>query len=147
MAVTRDPHHDQRAPRHDTALPSEWSFGVTFACVFALISGWLLYSDGLGAWAVICALTALAFLAVAFIMPEALRPLNRLWMRFGMLLHRVLNPVILGILFFAVFTPMGLVMRLFGADLLRLRPRPAGESYWISRAEENLAPSVMTNQF
>ena len=92
-------------------------------------------------------MTAFAFFAVAFIMPEALRPLNRLWMRFGMLLHRVLNPVILGILFFAVFTPMGLVMRLFGADLLRLRPRSEGESYWISRAEENLAPSVMTNQF
>jgi hypothetical protein len=90
---------------------------------------------------------AAAFLILALLEPAVLRPLNRLWMRLGRVLHAVVNPVVLGVLFYGVFTPMGLAMRLFGADLLRLRRRPDGQSYWIVRAEENVEPSSKTNQF
>lgn len=128
-------------------MPSERSFGLTFACVLGLLSVWFLYSGGPGAEALTAGAAAAAFLALALMAPTVLGPLNRLWMRLGMLLHAVVNPVILGVLFYGVFTPMGFAMRLFGADLLRLRRRADGESYWIVRAEENVAPNSMTNQF
>lgn len=145
--MSKDPHHEHRREQHDTRAPSERSFGMTFACVFALVSGWLFYRHGAGPGAVATGTLAAGFLAVAFAAPALLGPLNRLWLRFGLLLHAVVNPLILGGLFFIVFTPMGLAMRLFGADLLRLRRKSDGESYWIIRAEEKVAPSSMTNQF
>lgn len=133
--------------RDDTRAPSERSFGLTFACVFGLVSGWLFYRHGTGAGAVVTGALAAGFFGAALLVPALLGPLNRLWLRFGLVLHAVVNPLILGALFFIVFTPMGLAMRLFGADLLRLRRKAEGESYWISRADENVAPSSMTNQF
>lgn len=140
-------HHEYRRDRAAIKAPTERSFGVTFAVVFALIAAWQLFRHGVGVGAAASAGLALGFLAAAFAAPALLRPLNILWMRFGLLLHRIVNPVIMGLLFFGVFTPFGLVMRLFGADLLRLR-KPAGDgTYWISRARDNVEPSSMTNQF
>ena len=140
-------HHYYRDDRSNVKAPSEKSFGVTFACVFALLSAWQFYQNGMGIWPVLTTLSALGFLSAAFAAPTVLRPLNLLWLKFGLLLHRVINPLILGLLFFLVFTPMGLAMRLFGADLLRLRKEPAQSSYWVFRARENIEPSSMTNQF
>lgn len=145
--MARTGHHDYRDDRNDASAPSEKSFGVTFACVFALLSAWLFYRHGIGVWPVMTTLAALGFLAAAFAAPAVLRPLNLLWLKFGLLLHRVINPLIMGLLFFLVFTPMGLAMRLFGADLLRLRKKPAQSSYWVFRAQENVEQSSMTNQF
>ena len=77
--------------------------------------------------------------------PAMLRPLNLLWLRFGLLLHRVVNPIVMGLLFFAVFMPMGLLMRLSGKDFLRLRFRGGDTSYWITRVGS--PPGSMRNQF
>jgi hypothetical protein len=114
-------HHETRSGHDDTKAPSEKSFGITFACVFALLSAWLFYRHGFGLKLVATAVLAVAFLATAYAAPYVLRPLNIVWLKFGLLLHRVVNPVIMGLLFFIVFTPMGMLMRLFGADLLRLK--------------------------
>ena len=146
-ALSKELHHETRGVRDDVRAPSERSFGVTFACVFALVSGWILYRHGVGPGSVLAAALAVGFLGTALVAPALLGPLNRVWLRFGLLLHAVVNPLILGVLFFIVFTPMGLVTRLFGADLLRLRKKAEGESYWIIRSEEKVAPSSMTNQF
>lgn len=140
-------HHERGGASEEVKVPTERSFGVTFACVFALLSAWLFYRQGLAAWPVAIAALALAFLGLAYGAPYVLRPLNLLWLKFGLLLHRVVNPLIMGLLFFLVFTPMGVGMRLFGGDLLRLKRRPEEKSYWVFRAEENVQQSSMKNQF
>ena len=147
MTVAGEQHHDFRQDRGAVKAPTERSFGVTFAVVFALLTAWQLYRHGAGGGSAVTAVLTIVFLAAAFTAPALLRPLNILWMRFGLLLHRIVNPVIMGALFFGVFTPFGLVMRLFGADLLRLRKPAENGTYWISRAGENIEPSSMTNQF
>ncbi len=145
--MTRDLHHEYAGNREEVKAPSEKSFGVTFACVFGLLSALQFYRLGIAVWPVVTSVAALGFLATAFAAPAVLRPLNLVWLKFGMLLHRIVNPVVMGLLFFGVFTPMGLIMRLFGADLLRLRTKTGATSHWILRAEENVEKSSMTNQF
>ncbi len=145
--MTRDLHHEYAGTRDEVKAPSEKSFGVTFACVFGLLSALQFYRLGIAVWPVVTSMAALGFLATAFAAPTVLRPLNLVWLKFGMLLHRIVNPVIMGLRFFGVFTPMGLIMRLFGGDLLRLRTKTGATSHWILRAEENVEKSSMTNQF
>ncbi len=74
--------------------PSEKSFGVTFACVFCLLSALQFYRHGITVWPVVTSVAVLGFLATAFAAPAVLRPLNLVWLKFGMLLHRIVNPVI-----------------------------------------------------
>ena len=105
------------------ALPSDRKFGWTFTgafVFFGLFHPWLL------------ALAA-ALAAITTTHAEWLAPLNRAWMKLGELLHHVVSPVVLGILFFAVFTPMGQAMRLFGWDAMKRRFEPAAPTYWSRR--------------
>ena len=104
-------------------LPSNRSFGWTFAAIFSL--GALLYP-----WAL--ALAAL-FALVTVTRDSWLAPLNRAWMKLGELLGRVVSPLVLGVIYFAVFTPFGLVMRVFGRDALCRRFDAAARSYWVKR--------------
>ncbi len=77
---------------------------------------------------------AAVFLAAASLAPRALAPLNRLWFRIGILLGKVVTPLVMGILFFVMVTPIGFLMRLFGSDPLRLKRKPAAKSYLIERS-------------
>jgi hypothetical protein len=88
-----------------------------------------------------------AFLAAALLRPAVLAPLNRVWTRFGLLLHRIVSPVVLGIMFFVVITPMGLIMRALGKDPLRLRLEREARSYWIERRPPGPPPDTLNNQF
>jgi hypothetical protein len=88
---------------------------------------------------------ALVLFAWAF--PAALGPLNKLWMRLGDWLHRIVSPLVLGIVFFAVVTPMGLIRRIFHRDPLHLRFRKDLASYWRQRAQGELTPQSLKNQF
>jgi hypothetical protein len=87
------------------------------------------------------------FLAVAFLWPAALKPLNRLWFKFGLLLHAVVSPLVMGLLFYVAVWPTGLVMRALGRDLLRLKREPDSDSYWIVRRPPGPAPETMKDQF
>ena len=80
-------------------------------------------------------------------MPKILSPLNRLWFRFGLLLHHIVNPVVMALLFFTTVTPMALIMRLLGKDPLRRKFDPEADSYWIPRQPAGPAPETMKNQF
>jgi predicted membrane metal-binding protein len=131
----------------DEALqgPSNRSFGLLFAGVFALIGLVPLLFGGVARlWAIVL---AAAFLIVTLAFPRVLTPLNRLWMRFGLLLHRIVSPIVLGIMFFGVITPMGVLMRLFGKDPLRLRLDKGAGTYWIERTPPGPAPETFKDQF
>jgi Saxitoxin biosynthesis operon protein SxtJ len=132
--------HDDREP------PSLRSFGLTFVVVFALIgvSPIVLHHLGPRWWALA---TSAAFLAVTFIAPNLLKPLNQLWFRFGMLLHKVFNPLVLGLMFIVVITPIALVLRLLGKRLIPLKPDVNAASYWIKREPPGPAPESLRNQF
>lgn len=90
---------------------------------------------------------AIAFAALALVAPRALYPLNYAWFRLGLLLHRVMSPLVIGAVFFLCVTPIGLIMRLLGKDVLSLRRRADLASYWIVRDPPGPEPGTMTQQF
>ena len=124
---------------------SERSFGFVFAGVFLLVAFWpLLRSASPRGWAIA---VAAAFALCAWLAPRILAPLNRIWFRFGELLHRIVSPIALGVIFFGVITPYAFVMRLFGRDALLLRKRSARPSYWVRREPPGPPPDSFNNQF
>lgn len=124
---------------------SERGFAIVFAAVFTIVALWPLLSGGAPRlWAL---LVAGAFLLAGFLAPAVLAPLNRLWYRFGLLLGRIVSPVVMAILFYATVLPTGLLMRLFRKDLLGLRFDPRADSYWIPREPPGPAPDSFKQQF
>lgn len=125
--------------------PSNRSFGVTFALVFGLLAGWPTLGGGRLRWWAL--LVAALFFAAAILRPQALSPLNHAWSSFGLVLHRVTSPIVLGVVFFGVLTPLALLMRALGRDALRLRRAPEAPTYWIGRHPPGPAPGTMSRQF
>jgi hypothetical protein len=126
-------------------MGSERNFGLVFAAVFALMGlAPLVHAGGVRLWPLP---VAAAFLAVTAVRPGALAPLNRLWFRIGILLGKVMTPVMMGVLFFVVVTPVGLLMRLCGKDPLRLKREPAAKSYWLERSGLGLTAESLKDQF
>ena len=124
---------------------SERGFGLVFTAFFALLAGLPLLHGHAPRWSLLA--VAAVFLALALLSPSLLAPLNRLWTKFGEILHRVMNPVIMGLMFFLIITPMALAMRLAGKDPLRLRMDPDTDSYWIPREPPGPPPESLKNQF
>ena len=114
-------------------LPSNRKFGFFFTFVFALAATYFYYSANV-TWAYVFTAAAMAFLLFTLIKSDALLPLNKLWMRFGLLLGMIISPIVLGIIFFGLFAPIAILMRLSGRDVLRLKFTQKA-SHWISRDE------------
>lgn len=122
-------------------ISSNRSFGIVFFIFFLIVSLYPLYFNGsLNIWAL---LLSVIFLILGLINSKILTPLNILWFKFGMLLGRIISPIIMGMVFFFVVTPTGLLMKLFNKDLLRLKKKDT-KSYWITKSNEK---SNMKNQF
>ena len=137
--------HEDLHRGHEVAAGSERTFGLVFAAVFALIGLWPLTGGaGTRPWALGLAAALMFF---AFVLPAALRSMNLLWHRFGMLLHCIVSPLVMGVLFFLTVTPMALIMRIAGKDPLRLRFDRQAKSYWIERHPPGPDPDSMKNQF
>jgi hypothetical protein len=134
--------HETYAPG-DVQPPSDRSTGLVFAGV-ALIVALLWRHDVLVFRWVLSAAGVLAIVSV--IVPVLLKPLNFLWFRLGLLLHRLVNPAIMFAIFLVVFVPAGALMRIWH-DPLRSRPRPGAQSYWICRRSEGPLGGSMRNQF
>jgi hypothetical protein len=113
------------------ALPSNRTFGWTFTAIFVVAGIYGTWQGG----PVLTALLALAVVMAAVTIKREswLAPLNRAWMKLGELLGRVISPVVLGVIFFGVFTPVGFVMRLFGRDALCRTFDAAARTYWVRR--------------
>lgn len=138
---------NEHTPRHITTVhtSSDRSFGFVFTVFFAIVALLpLLHGASARLWSL--ALAALFFILAIFI-PASLAPLNRQWAKLGALLHRVVSPIALGILFFLVVTPIALIMRLMGKDPLRTRLDQSAKSYWIDRTPPGPDPESMKNQF
>ena len=126
-------------------VSTERNFGIVFSVVFAIIGLARIYRGGPVRWWAI-ALSA-AFLICAFLAPRMLRPLNHLWFRFGLLLHHVVNPLVMGAIYLGAVVPMGLILRALGKDLLHLKFDQEAASYWIRRDPPGPPPGGMTKQF
>jgi hypothetical protein len=124
---------------------SNRNFGLVFAAFFALVAAVGLW-HGTARWPIWLGL-ACAFLLLAFIAPRLLAPLNWLWTKFGLLLHRIVSPIFLTVLFYGCIVPVGFLMRLSGKDPLRLKYEPAAKSYWITRTPPGPAPESFKQQF
>ena len=122
-------------------IGSNKSFGIVFFIVFLLIAIYPLINNGeLRIWSLV---VAIIFLILGLINSKILTPLNKLWFKFGLLLGKVISPLIMGIIFFLVVTPTALIMRIIGKDLLNLKFNNK-KSYWI---EKTGPKSKMKNQF
>ena len=111
-------------------LPSNRSFGFVFAALFFLIGIYpIIYSEELRIWSLII---ATLFLFLGAINSKILNPLNFLWFKFGMYLGKIISPLIMGIIFFLVVTPIGLLMKMFKKDLLDLKYN-SKKTYWIKK--------------
>ena len=137
--------HETITREEEVKGSSDRAFGVVFTVVFLIIGFWPLMGDGTPyVWALV---VAGVFLAAALVYPSGLAPLNRLWMRFGLLLHKVTNPLIMGLVFFVTVTPTALIMRMMGKDPLNRKIDREAKSYWIDRRPPGPSPDSIKNQF
>ncbi len=120
---------------------SNKSFGIVFFIFFLIVGIYpIINQDSIRIWSIVI---SIIFLILGLINSQILTPLNVLWFKFGMLLGRFVSPIVMGVIFFLVVTPTGVIMKLFGKDLLKLKKNQS-KSYWIIRSEDN---SNMKNQF
>ena len=122
-------------------LPSNRSFGIVFFTVFLIVCLYpLVNSESIRVWSLII---SIIFLVLGLLNSKILAPLNKLWFKFGILLGKIVSPFVMGMIFFLVVTPIGLIMRLFAKDVLNLKFNK-NKSYWIKK---NGLKSKMKNQF
>jgi len=126
-------------------LPSDRSFGFTIAIALSLIGGWAWWKAR--RWGLPVVGVGAAFALFAVLLPRALRPLNIVWMKFGALLNMIVSPIIMGVIFFVVFTPVSLFFRLTGRDALRRRFERGLPSYWQDRTPPGPDGASLPRQF
>ena len=114
-------------------LPTNRKFGYFFTSIFALVGCYFFYRNSVAMACVFLVISGIFFLVTIF-KSELLLPLNKLWMGFGLILGMIVSPIVLGIIFFGLFTPIAIFMRLGGRDELRLNLCHK-VSYWITRSE------------
>jgi len=137
--------HERLVAAEVIAVGSNRSFGIVFSVLFAFLGlGPLLRGRPVRGWALV---VAGVFLLTALALPRMLEPLNRVWHRFGLVLHACISPVIMGLVFYTTVTPIGLVRRWLGKDPLRLRLDRYAVTYWIERNPPGPAPDTMPRQF
>jgi len=125
----------------DIKISSNKNFGIVFFIVFLLIALWpLLNNSEIRLWSLI---TSIIFLVLGLFNSKLLTPLNKVWFKFGILLGNFIAPIVMGIIFFFVVTPTGILMKLLGKDLIKLK-KNNNKTYWIEKKD---IKSSMKNQF
>jgi hypothetical protein len=137
--------HEDLRREDDTAAPSERKFGLTLGGVFALIA--IVKAVGRSEWSFVWGALAIVLIGGALLRPQLLAVPNRLWLKLGLLLHRIVNPVIMAILFYGTILPIGLLMRLVGKDPLRRKLDGSAASYWLTRSDARPPSEAMRQQF
>jgi len=125
----------------DIKIGSNRSFGIVFFIVFLLISIYPIFNEGsIRLWSL---LIAVIFLILGLFNSKFLTPLNKAWFKFGMILGKFISPIVMGVIFFGVVTPISLIMKIFGKDLLNLKKNKK-TTYWL---DKDKIKSSMKNQF
>ena len=122
-------------------LPTNRNFGIVFTVVFLIISFWPLLKNGdIRYWSLII---SFIFFVLALMNSKILTPLNKVWMKFGLILGKIVSPLVMGLIFFFVVTPTGIIMRFLGKDILNLK-KNSKNTYWLKKDNKN---NNMKNQF
>ena len=123
-------------------LPSNRSFGIVFFVFFFILASWPLLNNG--QILKLPLFLSLIFLLLGVFNSNILTPLNKIWMKFGLLLGSVISPIVMGVIFFGIITPTGFILRIFKKDILMLKIKPNTRTYWIDKDNSN---NDMKNQF
>jgi len=129
-----------------TKIPSERSFGLLFTIVFSLAGGYVCYKSLPLELSATFFLIAVIFFVLAVFYPKSLGLLNRAWFVLGILLAKIANPLIVGLIFFVIITPYAVVLRFAGRDALKLHKQKV-QSYWIDKNPMGSYPNTFKNQF
>ena len=125
----------------DIKISSNRSFGIVFFVVFFIIAVYPIFKGGdIRTWSIVI---SLIFLVLGILNSKLLLPLNKIWFKFGLFLGKLVSPIVMGIIFFLVVTPIGLFMKLLGKDLINLKLNKKN-TYWVEKEEQK---SKMKNQF
>ena len=123
-------------------ISSNRSFGLLFFIVFLIVALWpLKYEEDIRLWSLAL---SIIFFILGVLNSKLLTPLNKLWFKFGIFLGFIVSPIVMGIVYFLVVTPIGIIMRLLGKDLLKTSKVKSASSYWIKRDKQQ---STMKKQF
>jgi hypothetical protein len=137
--------HEDLSRVHDIRGSSDRTFGLVLGVFFLGVGLWPMRSARpVRLWPVVI---SAIFLILSFLRPSLLHFLNQWWIRLGLLLGKIVNPIVTGLLFYLVFTPAGLMLRLLGKDPLHLKFEPGSQSYWIERTPPGPPPETMAHQF
>ncbi|MDP7141948.1 MAG: SxtJ family membrane protein [Alphaproteobacteria bacterium] len=138
--------YDTYKDRDKAEVGSEKTFGLFFSVIFLLVALWPWFhgEEYIRTWA-FC--TSVILCAISITIPKTLSVPNRLWFKLGMVLHKIVNPFIMGALFFLVVVPIGLFMKVFGKDLLNLKLDNMAKSYWLPRTPQGPQKGSMRDQF
>jgi hypothetical protein len=137
--------HEDFSREYRDRPSSDRTFGLVFAAMFAAIGLFPAVSARAPRlWAIVI---GVVFLALALTVPGVLGPLNRLWSKLGVVLHRVVSPIVIALLFFGAVTPIAVISRILGKDPLRLKRDPTATTYWIERVPPGPSPKSIKDQF
>ena len=140
--------HDPHIAHETVEGPSNRSFGLTVGGILTALGALrILIKWEIGIVSVLMLVVGVALLFLGLVRPQSLGTANRLWMRLGALLARIVNPVVLFLVYAIAFVPTGFIMRLRGYDPLRLKRADASASYWIRRSPQDPTAERMKNQF
>lgn len=131
--------------QNNLKLPSNKKFGLFFGFIFLCLSAYF-FSVGNTIFQAILFTFSIIFIFLAFYQENMLAPINKAWMKFGMIIGTIIQPIILGILFYALFTPLGVIMQIFGRDELGLKSSEK-KSFWKLRESHNSSNNFFNQQF
>jgi Saxitoxin biosynthesis operon protein SxtJ len=145
--MTASLHEDYRRPE-TVKGSSDRGFGLTVGGILLLIAAVRVWRhSGYGAIELVLGAVGLCLIVLALVRAQSLSGLNRAWTRLGLLLFKVVNPVVLALIYLVTIVPIGLIMRACGHDPLRLKRDPSASTYWVKREPPGPAPETMINQF
>jgi hypothetical protein len=137
--------HEALRREDNTSGPSDRKFGLTLGAILAVIA--VVKSIEHSSWAIIWGVSAAVLIGCALLRPALLSMPNSLWLKLGLLLHRIVNPIIMAVLFYGTIMPIGLLMRAVGKDPLQLKLDRTATSYWLPRSDERPQSDAMRQQF
>lgn len=141
-------HQNSQGPDPTQTAPKQLgnrAFGLIFTGIFIVIAAFPLISGGgFRQWALIA---ATIFAVPALLFPVVLTPFNNLWVKFGLMMHAIINPILMGLVFFIAVLPTGLIVKLLGKDPMHRKFDVSKDSYWINREKDSLSKESFKDQF